>query len=89
MRTAKGKARGGSKLNNNSRTVVRNIEERDVGTIRGKSPKQNLTKMVCTLLSFLKAALHSPTCWCSYATQEGGVATLHTLQPDVTRYRLQ
>ena len=40
--TSKGEARGRSRHKNNMR-IVRNLEERDVGT-KGKSPKQDLTR---------------------------------------------
>ena len=38
----KGRTRGRTRYQNNSTRVVRNIEEKDVGT-KGKSPKQDLT----------------------------------------------
>ena len=39
---SKGKTKGRSRYNNHSNRVVRNMEERNVGT-KGKSPKQDLT----------------------------------------------
>ena len=39
---SKGKARGRNSPKNNSRRLVRNLEERDVGT-KGKSPKRDLS----------------------------------------------
>ena len=40
---SKGEIRGRSRHRNNSKRVVRNLEERNVGTIRGKSSKQGIT----------------------------------------------
>ena len=42
-RNGKGEAKGRSRNKNNSKIVVKNIEGRNVGTIREKSLKQSLT----------------------------------------------
>ena len=38
-----GEIRGRSRNEDHSKRVVRNLEEKNVGTIRGESPKQGLT----------------------------------------------